>query len=82
MKKQILGIIAAATLAAFAYAGPAFAQGATGGGGDAGNTTGVETTRNDDGFNPGWLGLLGLAGLAGLRRPAPTVVHRDATVRP
>ncbi|CAM4058815.1 WGxxGxxG family protein [Deinococcus marmoris] len=44
-------------------------------------TTGttVTTQNDDDGMDWGWLGLLGLAGLAGLRRPAPTVVHRDQT---
>jgi hypothetical protein len=26
----------------------------------------VDNTADDDGFNPGWLGLLGLIGLAGL----------------
>lgn len=54
---------------------PALAQDTTT---DTTGTT-VTTQNDDDGMDWGWLGLLGLAGLAGLRRPAPTVVHRDPT---
>lgn len=50
---------------------------------DTATTDTTVTTQNDDnGTDWGWLGLLGLAGLAGLRRPAPTVVHRDQTAPP
>lgn len=50
---------------------------------DTATTDTTVTTQNDDnGTDWGWLGLLGLAGLAGLRRPAPTVVHRDQTTPP
>ena len=82
MKKQLLGFAVATTLAALFLAAPAFAQDTTGPGAGGGQTTTTGDERNEDGFNPGWLGLLGLAGLAGLRKPAPTVVHRDANVRP
>jgi hypothetical protein len=77
MKKRLFGLLAAGALIALSCAGPTFAQGSDGAGGQ---TNGAQDNR-DDGFDYGWLGLLGLAGLAGLRRPAPTVVHRDATTR-
>ncbi len=77
MRKKLFGLMAAGALVALICAGPTFAQGPEGNGGQ---TAGAQDTR-DDGFDYGWLGLLGLAGLAGLRRPAPTVVHRDATTR-
>ncbi|WP_165251526.1 WGxxGxxG family protein [Paludisphaera soli] len=41
-------------------------------------TTATRTDRDDDGFNPGWLGLIGLAGLAGLmpRKNHAVTTHR------
>ena len=54
----------AITLLSAGLAIPAAAQGDAGTG-SAGTTT---SDNDDDGFNPGWLGLIGLAGLAGLRR--------------
>lgn len=58
---------------------PALAQTGTGSGGTTSGSgtadTGAsrtDTTRQEPGFNPGWLGLLGLAGLAGLRKPTVT----------
>lgn len=53
-----LNIVAAGLIAATMPL-PAAAQ-------DTQSTT--TTEREDDGFNPGWLGLLGLAGLLGLKR--------------
>ena len=50
---------------------------------DAGATT-TTTTRDmtdDDGPNPGWLGLLGLIGLAGLMRRDKDQHHIDRTDR-
>ena len=79
MTKKLFGLMAAGAVVALSCAGPAVAQG---GDGSGGQTTGVEASQGNDGFDYGWLGLLGLAGLAGLRKPAPTVVHRDATGRP
>lgn len=62
---------------------PALAQTGTGGTGTtAPGTTGgaltTTTTRDDDGFDWGWLGLLGLAGLAPLfmRKDRPVTVDR------
>lgn len=79
MKKRVFSLTMAVALTALASAGPVFAQDGTRPGGDA---TGVQENRDNDGFDLGWLGLLGLAGLAGLRKPAPTVVHRDTVTRP
>ena len=39
------------------------------------------TTRSDDGFDMGWLGLLGLAGLLGLRRRDDDTQHVSAARR-
>jgi MYXO-CTERM domain-containing protein len=44
-------------------------------------TSTTDTTSDDSGFDPGWLGLLGLAGLAGLMKRRETTVHRDAPAR-
>lgn len=38
---------------------------------------GVDSTRDDRGFDWGWVGLLGLLGLAGLRKPERTQAYRD-----
>ena len=82
MKKRLIGMTVAAALAALTFGAPAWAQDTTGtGSGTSGTTTDAGDNR-DEGFDLGWLGLLGLAGLAGLRKPAPTVVHRDSSVRP
>lgn len=57
--------VGAAVLALSLAAAPSMAQ--TGGTGSSDTTTGqTTTTRADDGFDWGWLGLLGLIGLAGL----------------
>ena len=48
--------------------------------GSAGNmqSQGTDNTRNDHGFDWGWLGLIGLAGLAGLaRKKEEPVRYRD-----
>ncbi len=94
MKLSNLSKIAGASILALTLATlPAHAQSTGGGtgGGTAGNTNGTmtdhtqgagtdaTTTRNDRGFDWGWLGLIGLAGLAGLagkKREEPTV-YRD-----
>jgi hypothetical protein len=59
---------------------PALAQTSTGAGTTT-TTTPVQTDRQDDNFNWGWLGLLGLIGLAGLngrKHDDRTVAYRDA----
>ena len=78
-KKWLIRLLAAGAIVSLTGFGPVMAQDA---GGTTGGTDTTTTTQEDrGGFNPGWLGLLGLAGLMGLRRPAPTVVHRDPVAR-
>jgi hypothetical protein len=82
MKSNLSKIAGASILALSLATLPAYAQTNTAPGGTGGGTTGdtngtmtdhtqgagtdATTTRNDDGFDWGWLGLIGLAGLAGL----------------
>lgn len=80
-KHNLAGLMAAASLAVMAVAGPTMAQDTNGagrqGGGETGTASSYQREGSDDNSKWGWLGLLGLAGLAGLRRPAPTTVVRQ-----
>ncbi len=70
------GLVSAFIMLLIASAPVAAQTGAT-----TGATSGIQTTTaedDDNGFDPGWLGLLGLLGLAGLRRRREEpVVRRD-----
>ncbi len=41
------------------------------------SSQGADSTRDDQGFDWGWVGLLGLLGLAGLRKPERTQSYRE-----
>ena len=79
-RKWIPRLLAAGAIMSLTSFGPVMAQDT----GAAGTETITTTTTEEDrgGLDLGWLGLLGLAGLLGLRRPAPTVIHRDPVARP
>ena len=84
MKSNLSKIAGASILALSLATVPAYAQtdtapGATTTDNIPNTGTNVITTRDDDGFDWGWLGLIGLAGLAGLagkKRQEPTA-YRD-----
>src|SRR5688500_5959978 len=66
MRKLFLKGVAAGFVAIALFATPAVAQD-VGGAENGGTTSGGATTRaEDDGFDPGWIGLAGLLGLLGL----------------
>jgi MYXO-CTERM domain-containing protein len=80
----LTGLIAAGALVSLLAAGATRAQDGSqdGTSGQYGSRTTTTVERdNDRPMDMGWLGLAGLAGLLGLRRPAPTVVHRDRADR-
>ena len=78
-RKWIPRLLVAGAIVSLTSFSPVMAQDAGGTG-----TQTTTTTREEQRDSPdlGWLGLLGLAGLLGLRRPAPTVIHRDPVARP
>jgi hypothetical protein len=72
MKRSILGLIVAVTLAA-----PVLAQSPPP---EASNpSTNTTTQRTDDHHDYGWIGLVGLAGLAGLMKKRDRTEHSVRT---
>lgn len=84
ISKLVAAGVLSASVAVLPFNLPVSAQSTPGTGTDTTTTTTPRqnvdnTTRNDDGFDWGWLGLLGLVGLAGLmpRKQEEPTRYRD-----